>query len=319
MKNLLTTKYLAFGIVTTFVFYVVISSCFFDKASAETAEYNCNKIPRSRCPISQDLWGGKPLSKEDIILLNECNKGNGASCSNLGIVFLYNKKPTPFKKASNAAFARGCEFHDAVGCAFAYSSDLFKSGELRSIDGDFEKYTTSCAQNDGAACFLLGFSYQHAFGVDENLAEAVRLYGKSCSLGDAFGCGYAGAHETLGTLGKTDSKKRDELLIKACNLGHHWSCAALSPLYQMKYNQTKNIKFKKLSYKYDKKGCELGNQMGCYSMGLHLANEKSPLYNPKEAIKPLESSCEYGIPHACDLVEEIKQRAQNTLDGTTTR
>lgn len=107
-----------------------------------------------------------------------------------------NRAPTEIPEWITAAIA-GCEAGDAEACstlAFSYE----RSGTERDNALANTAYgraaqlrQSACDGGDAAACAELGFSYAYGIGVEENMAEAIALWARSCDLGDAESCNAA--------------------------------------------------------------------------------------------------------------------------------
>lgn len=90
--------------------------------------------------------------------------------------------------------------------------------------GNVDKCREACDQNEGRACYRLGWFYEQGLGVDHNDKKAIELYERSCQANWAVACRALGIIYWRGDEVKRSRKKAVEYYQKACTLGIAEAC-----------------------------------------------------------------------------------------------
>lgn len=90
--------------------------------------------------------------------------------------------------------------------------------------GNIEQCRASCDQNQGRACYRLGWFYEEGRGVAQNHNKAVELYQKACEANMAIACRGLGIMYWRGQDVKRSRKKAITFYQKACGLGLPEAC-----------------------------------------------------------------------------------------------
>lgn len=138
---------------------------------------------------------------------------------------------------------------------------------------DYERaklcYQKACDDNEGIACSNLGSLHQKLKGKEES--EILKIFMKSCNLGNKYGCYNAANFYRLGRGTEHDFAAARKLYEKSClELNHAQSCSNLGGMYQFSLGvKTADSKTAKKFYKM---GCEMGDEIGCRNLSL-ISNE----------------------------------------------
>nr|WP_314090813.1 tetratricopeptide repeat protein [uncultured Campylobacter sp.] len=134
---------------------------------------------------------------------------------------------------------------------------------------DYERaklyYQKACDDNEGIACSNLGSLHQKLKSKEES--EILKIFMKSCKLGNKYGCYNAANFYRLGRGTEHDFAAARKLYEKSClELNHAQSCSNLGGMYQfslgVKTDDSKTAK------KFYKMGCEMGDEIGCRNLSL---------------------------------------------------
>ena len=91
--------------------------------------------------------------------------------------------------------------------------------------GNLDACRQSCDQNEGRACYRLGWFYDEGQGVKESKKSAVDLYDRACNANFAVACRAIGSLYFTGDDDvKQDRKRGIAYLQKACGLGLQEAC-----------------------------------------------------------------------------------------------
>lgn len=152
-----------------------------------------------------------------------CSLGRGSACRNMGTLFSFgnlgasgNPKVSNYKLALTY-FRKACDL-DPMECAWLGTS--YERGEGIAVDlAEAQRlYDKSCAAKDGNGCY-------YAAKIMEKLgngtpAQILQLYTKSCDLEDASACAEASKRHERGIGTKVDKAKAAALRKKACGLDY---------------------------------------------------------------------------------------------------
>src|SRR5262245_9279752 len=125
-----------------------------------------------------------PQTPDDVEKLSaECEKGQLASCTALGIDYLDGRGVTKDENKARALLERACGGNDARGCnnlgiIYAEGLSVPKDG-ARAV----QLYQRGCDGGYLRACMNLGRMYSNGRGAPKDEARAVQLFRKVCESG----------------------------------------------------------------------------------------------------------------------------------------
>ena len=90
--------------------------------------------------------------------------------------------------------------------------------------GKIDDCRARCDQNQGRACYRLGWFYEEGEVVAENFNQALKLYDRACDANWAIACRALGEIYWNGKKRKRDRKKGISYFTKACSLGLDVAC-----------------------------------------------------------------------------------------------
>ena len=191
-------------------------------------------------PVPAPTPAAKPAEKPDS--LDECNTSTdkaaaAKACELLGTVFGMNISDGQGAdhEASGRFFHRACSLGLASGCRNLGTKFLFgEIGKTGNPPVPNHKlavvYFRKACDLDAMECTWLGLSFERGEGVSKDLAEAQRLYNKSCAAKDGNGCFYAA--EVMAKLGSGTPAQILQLYTQGCDYEDVGACAAASRRYE---------------------------------------------------------------------------------------
>jgi hypothetical protein len=172
-----------------------------------------------------------------------CDANKAADCVTLGDVLaseiLSGLRGVPVDgAAATAAYERGCELEDAVGCGSAGINHEFAAGVPEDLARAESFYARACELGSAPACSRLGSIIADDARAAELNRRAIELHLARCDQGDAWACALA-ARVLLRGRGVTDEKRAAEVAARAvkvyereCQAGHAGGCDALAQMYR---------------------------------------------------------------------------------------
>jgi uncharacterized protein len=163
----------------------------------------------------------------------------------------------------SAVAAAGCQPTDGALQLNAAKQQCVECGLRVQTDGDLSPealrvFTRSCRLGDAAACSVVGVIFEGGRGVTKDIKGAARFYAAACRSGNARGCVNLGKFYARGQTGTTD-------------------LAGARTLFEF--------------------GCAQGNAAGCF----HLGQVRFQLGDQSGARRALNESCRAGSAKACHL------------------
>ncbi len=155
-----------------------------------------------------------------------------------------------------------------------------------------------CDGGVGAGCTALATRYQQGDGVPPDPARAKLLFAQGCTAEDGQAC--LSLAQTLQATG-APSAEVNELLITACDLGHHTACGEAA---QRLYNASTQHEPATLA-RMGRKGCDADVAQACLVLGVLYAYGQGVPMDMEQARKRLLQACSGGIDSACDLLESF--------------
>src|SRR6266511_1832447 len=245
-----------------------------------------------------------PQTPDDVKKLSaECEKGQLASCTALGIDYLTGRGVTKDENKARALLERACGGNDARGCnnlgiIYAEGQGVPKD-EARAV----QLYQRGCDGGYVGACVNLGSMYVLGRGVAKDEALAVQLYERACNDGLADGCGNLANMYVKGAGVAKNEEKAAKLSEKACEAGSAFGCTNLGALYENGQGVAKDIAHAVQLYQ---RSCDAGDATGCdylgdmYAVGRGVAKDKS------RSAALYQKSCKLGGAHACLKIGEYR-------------
>jgi TPR repeat protein len=270
----------------------------------------------------------------DQVLLQKCNGGDGATCTELGHLLDDGKSVPRDHARAVEEFQRGCTAGDISGCVERGIEHERVAGV-----GDLERavalYQRACDDKNLKGCFRLGRMFDLGIGVAKDQKHAVDLYRMACDGGDASGCGNLGLMYGAGQGVAKDEKRAAELFRRACDAGDAGGCNNLGVSYAFAHGVPKDEKravelYSKacesglsmacgsLGYKYDagegvakdatravefyRRGCDGGDPESCSNLGTHFASGKGAPLDDAKADELLRRACDAGFGRACSFL-----------------
>lgn len=199
----------------------------------------------------------------------QCDKGSPESCFNYGRLLT---KRSP-RTASIPAFKKACEADLADGCASW-------GWELAPVDDEDPAF-------------------------EANAKEAIKILAKSCTMGSAMGCDYAGDVYTDKSYKVLDNTAGVRAFDRGCSLGSGSACSSLSRLYFRGELVEKNP-VKAVSFLI--KACQGKNPDECAELGIIFTKGQG-------GIAPDAPSAIRAYDRACDMdIDYCYQAAQSALN-----
>lgn len=223
------------------------SACTLDKAQCQPGAALAAAMPAAAPapaaapkPAPAPTPAVKPAEKPDT--LDECNKSTdklaaAKACDLLGAVFGMNISDGQGAdhEASGRFFHRACSLGLASGCSSLGTKFLFgEIGKTGNPPVPNHKlavvYFRKACDLDAMECTWLGWRYEDGEGVSKDLAEAQRLYNKSCAAKDGPGCDSAA--KLMDKLGNGTPAQVLQLYTQGCDLDDIRACAEASKRHE---------------------------------------------------------------------------------------
>lgn len=176
---------------------------------------------------------GRGIPKDDdralTLFEKACDGGDAAGCYNVGLHYEKGRGVRADLKRAEDTYYRACYLGNAMGCTnLGY---LLEQQGIRPDDILLAYRTacegTVCGDMDPLGCFNLGVLYRDGYGVEQNKAEAAKLFQRSCDRHNAYGCANLADLYSAGEGVDEDLEEANELYQRACDLGHEGACAFL--------------------------------------------------------------------------------------------
>ncbi|BAF70871.1 conserved hypothetical protein [Nitratiruptor sp. SB155-2] len=122
-------------------------------------------------------------------LLQQCQKGAGSACTQIG--YMYDKAFNLPKDDYQAVkyYSLGCELGDQRGCV---NLGVMWEKEQANLKRDPKKimqlFSDACEEEYGVGCYFLGLSYEEGKLVKKDLTKAYHYYHQACNLGVEEAC-----------------------------------------------------------------------------------------------------------------------------------
>ena len=152
-------------------------------------------------------------------------------------------------------YSESKKYYELV-CDNANSKDSF---QIELIDGNLGN-KVSIIESMQYACGELAKHYYNSWSVRQDFSKALQYFKKSCDLGKAESCGWAGSMYKFGEGTQKDYKLAKNHYEKSCEMQSSFGCAMLGAMYHDGIGIKQNLSKAKELFG---KSCDLGLQMGC--------------------------------------------------------
>lgn len=273
-------------------------------ASAEALDAKCSAHDDAACAE----LGRRQVDSEEAaaakrgldLLEATCTRGEPTACFYLGNVWRDGAAVDRDPKRAAKRYDEGCKRGSGPAC---HELALLVSGEdLGTPD------PSRGAELDARACELeprlclhIGFRYQYALGVSEDLAAAARHYDAACDAGDNVGCHRLAEQLAAGAGVRRDTRRALTLFERSCQRGTSASCANLGLVYlQGDLGVTAEPK---RGVSLLDRACNLGNAVGCANLGVATEQGLGGLRaDPAHAARLYEKSCADDALNGCTFL-----------------
>lgn len=198
------------------------------QAGGQTPAPTHDKVNEKLLKEGKDLYKRGKI-KEAVKKFEEaCDKGNGASCANLGNLYGSGSAEIPKDQVkANSLFKKACDDGTAIACNYLGANYQAGEGITKNQAKANELFKKGCENGNAVSCNNLAQNYYHGDGVPSDYDKANNLFEISCNTGNANACASLGYNYQKG-LGYTVNKnKAMEHYATSCKLGGDDSyCAA---------------------------------------------------------------------------------------------
>lgn len=169
----------------------------------------------------------------------------------------------------------------AIGCKTAQAS-----APVCATLNDCER---SCAAENGADCFALGFRYANGDGVAQDRAVAMEFFDRACDLGSGVACLNAGIDVQEGVGAPRNTHEAAEFFRRGCDLSDGRACNYLAVAY---------AKGDGVEQDWDEalsllgRACDLGSPTACGNLGTEYRDGGHVRPDPSKATALLQKGCE---------------------------
>jgi uncharacterized protein len=203
----------------------------------------------------------------------DCERGNGRSCSRLGVLLQAGQAAPGQLVRGTAVLQARCV--GGLGAACVQLGELFEQGrgvtrdparatELRKNAASL--FELACTNGQASACMDAAELHELGRGVARDAAFSTALLQRACAKGEELACHYArrlgrGRREASYTL---DLDRPPVLAREACLDGHPLGCVLLGSFYETGIDGRQDeVK----ASEFYRQGCEKGLLWGCDKLG----------------------------------------------------
>jgi hypothetical protein len=133
----------------------------------------------------------------DAVLLEPCNRGDGASCYMLGSLYYGGQGVSRNLDHSATLFQQSCTAGFTRGCGQLGESYLFGEGVPRNIIKARQILESACDAGYGPGCFNVGIMHRQGIETEKNESLAQARFRRGCDLGDRNACEALGPAPSL--------------------------------------------------------------------------------------------------------------------------
>ncbi len=223
----------------------------------------------------------------------QCIGGNHDACIRRQFFKTGSEKTDGLKRLCDNGNIRACNY-----AGLAYTKLDKRSSSQRSALGAFEK---ACSGGNGLSCFNLGLIQLRPKSAFNSPSMATSAFARACGLGVARGCTYqvllsvGPGGQIFGEVQRFD----DELLLRACNDGDSYACAAYAYL-SLRAPTTDS---RPEALKHAEHACERGYSKVCALIARHHAQAA---ITETDRITHLRRACVYDENACVELMREDK-------------
>jgi len=155
-----------------------------------------------------------------------CRRGQGASCSALGLMHMHGRGVSQDRARATALLERACQLGNTRGCVHLGRLLEDGSAERRDPQGAALMFELGCEQGESEGCYSLAqLRYQQG-----RTAEAERALEQACDDQYALACTGLGAMVQHGHGVAPNGARARQLYLHACRLGEPSACRRLAGL-----------------------------------------------------------------------------------------
>ncbi len=237
-----------------------------------------------------------------------CDNGGLGWCENFAARAIAGTGMAKDLDAGVAAYERGCNGGFPADCGVGARHLLNRKEHARAL----KLATRGCDDDDGDACFRLGWIHQHGAGVEASADRAFPLFEKACAQGSPIGCdAVADAHRDGAGTAKDLAKAR-AMYQKACEgtekLLYAPSCAAWARMAYFGEGGAKDLKTAAAAFT---RACEYETEDSCR----YVAMVNTEAGGATADIRPaLEKTCKDGFEEACLSVANLDAASEAESD-----
>ncbi len=153
----------------------------------------------------------------------QCQEGDAASCSALGVAYETGHGVTPDARKAAALYQRACTGGNLPACV--HLGEVYERGTLGHVDRDGAEiiYRAACDGRLGEGCHRLA---RLRYG-DGAVADAAKLLARGCKDGHARSCEALAVMYRTGQGVPRDEQHAQRLFARACRDGADGACAQM--------------------------------------------------------------------------------------------
>jgi uncharacterized protein len=281
--------------------------------AAGVLTYACDLGSAAACGRRAEYGLGvaKDLKQAAKFYREACKKGDGRSCSNLGILYRTGKGVTRDRQRARHLYKKACDGGQVGGCfnlGWLYRTG---TGVAKDVARAAALYKRACKGGVGRGCTKLGRLYEKGEGVSTSMPRAAALYGQACDAGVRTGCFYLAAMVAEGAPGvRRNLSKAVKYYGLACEGRFAKGCFNLGQFYDEGRGVSTD---KKQARGFYKTACDLGYKEACFTQS-HARERDATKRNTSEAIKITAAMRKAAAPSIDEaVVSRVIRRRQSAL------
>lgn len=235
-----------------------IQSCLHARQEAERRELD---FEQTRC-LYNDYLACNALAET---LERRCQSDkNKEDCKRIADKYLGGDGVPKNELRARQFYERGCEKGDGASCS---QVGVFRERSVN-YAGAYEMYERACKLGFGLGCSNQGYLLEKGWGVPADRAQAFQLYDLACKRGFADGCNNLGWLNLQDEQGPESLEHAEQNLQTACNANYALGCLNLGWLHEKaSVKNPAQHPIDKAAEAYAK-ACSLNDGRGCTSLGL---------------------------------------------------
>ncbi len=228
----------------------------------------------------------------------QCDLGNGPSCSNLAFMILFKEGGLSRDEArANQLLSKACDQKVSKACGQRALHLARGIGGPKDEAKALTFFKESCDAGDSASCANYGMMHMLGIGVFQDKKHAVELFQRSCDGGNENACNNVGIAYMQGDGVSKDPARSVGFFKRACDADNQSACTELARAHIFGRGTAKNPQE---AVRLLNAGCSDDEQKACDLLGMMNRDGLGIPKSAQRAVTFFTNACKAGLPQACD-------------------